>query len=856
VQRIFNKVRFISILLLGLTAWGWGAFYYYQETTIFGHRITSVNSIPGATQIMFWVGCFLFVYLIYRATVEQVKSSPVEHYDYAHEMAEKQRIDTWEEMTRQPRRHRINIAETFTQEALTVLESAFRVADDRASASLKPVHLFIALLSSVRIENTFIRLGIAPKMVGKELVRLGIVEEKMHQAKTPPLIGEEIYQILFDAYEAAYGLHQEYVSVTEILTATVGRSKQLQEILFDYGIDNQKLKNVVAWARIRERLSREYLHVSRASRHRSKKGMDRAMTAVATPYLNRLSEDMTLRAQMGGLETCVAREKETDEIFQIIEGGQNNVLLVGDYGVGRRTIIEGVAERMIAGDVPRRLREKRLIQLHLSSLLSGATPAGAIERLVICFNEIARAGNVILFVHNLHELLGVSAGQGDESLDVASALTEYLSRGSFLVLATTTLEAYAQLVNNSKLSTVFSKVEVKEMDTNQAVEVLESKVGYIEYKNKVFFAYDALAKAVEYGRRFLRDAPLPGSAIELMTEAAVLTRAKKGANALVTPEEVSTVVVEKTHIPLTAVSTDESKKLLHLEEEMHHRVVGQNEAVKLVASALRRARAEIRSQSRPMANFLFLGPTGVGKTELAKTIAEVYFGGEDHMIRLDMSEYQDKTSIYRLIGQPGEKGTGILTEAVRRQPFGLLLLDEIEKADKDVLNLFLQVMDDGRLTDSTGRVVDFTNTIIIATSNAGTSYVQEQMKLGVAQDLIKDRLLHGELKAYFRPEFLNRFDGIVLFEPLNQEAIKSITSLLLKRIAKDLEAKGIKLEVSSAAVDYFSNLGFDPEFGARPLRRVLQEKVENELAEHLLSGELRRRSTVELGGDGDIRIVQ
>jgi ATP-dependent Clp protease ATP-binding subunit ClpA len=262
----------------------------------------------------------------------------------------------------------------------------------------------------------------------------------------------------------------------------------------------------------------------------------------------------------------------------------------------------------------------------------------------------------------------------------------------------------------------------------------------------------------------------------------------------------------------------------------------------------------MRSSSRPIANFLFLGPTGVGKTELAKTIASVYFGSEEKMTRLDMSEYQDKASIYRLIGAPGEKGTGILTEAVRKSPFTLLLLDEIEKADKDILNLFLQVMDDGRLTDSVGRVVDFTNVILIATSNAGTSFVQEQMRAGTASEIIKEKLLHGELKQYFRPEFLNRFDGIVLFKALTKPDIKKVAAIMMKRIEKDLENKGVLLEVTDQALDFLADVGFDPEFGARPMRRALQERVENKLAEMILSNKLKRKDTVVIGAGGEISV--
>jgi ATP-dependent Clp protease ATP-binding subunit ClpA/peptidoglycan/xylan/chitin deacetylase (PgdA/CDA1 family) len=547
--------------------------------------------------------------------------------------------------------------------------------------------------------------------------------------------------------------------------------------------------------------------------------------------------------------------KINEEAFRVVEAGEQSVLLVGDYGVGKKSIVNGIAQKMVEEDVPDRLKDKRLVRLNTSSLLAGTTPAGAVERLITMMNEIARAGNIILYINNIQELMGVSAGGEGQSLDVADTLAEYLSKKAFLTIAITTTEAYAQSITNSNFSNIFTSVEIKEMDENQAIQVLESKVGYLEYKQQVFFSYAAIAQAVKLAKRFLHDTYLPGNALEVISEAASLVHTKKGANALVTLEDVAAVVSQKTNIPVTSVSTDESTKLLHLEEELHKRVIGQDEAVTLVANALRRARAEIRSTTRPIANFLFLGPTGVGKTELAKTIAAVYFGGENRMIRLDMSEYQDKSAIYRLIGTPGDKGSGILTEAVRRNAFTLVLLDELEKADKDVLNLFLQVMDDGRLTDSTGRVVDFTNVILIATSNAGTSYVAEQLKQGLSTDAIKDRLLHGELGSYFKPEFLNRFDGIVLFKPLEHEDIKRIAELMLKRVASDLEKKGIELQVEPEALEFFATVGFDPEFGARPLRRALEERVENKLAELVLSKQLQRRSVVVLGQGGEMRVA-
>lgn len=854
IRRRWNTVRFFSALILAATLFVWTAATIYLTVSAL-QRPLQFSDFTMATRLLFLSGVTVFGYVWYRALVEKKQPSVVEHVVYGANGDVSAEQPTWGVVLKTSSRYRYNIADTFTDEALGAVGKAFLLASDYRAVTLDSMHLFLALLQSNRIGNTFIRLGISTDSLSKSLIDIFSQAAKDSAAAFAPQVGEDMYQIFFQAYDLAEHAHQTYVSVTELLLATVSASPQLQEMLFDLGIDATKLKNVVEWTRIRERLSREYTKVAIAGRHRSKYGMDRAMTALSTPYLNQFSEDMTRAAQLGRTEPCVARDAEIDEVFQVIEGGVHNVLLVGDYGVGKRSIVEGIAERMISGDVPKRLNDKRLVRLSISSLLSGTTPSGAIERLITIVNEIARARNIILFIHNLHELMGISTGQNDSSLDIASAVEEYLASGSFLTIATTTTESFEKVITNSKLSTVFSRVTVKEMDDNQAVQVLESKAGYVEYKEKVFFAYDALAKAVEYAKRFLRETALPGSALEVMSEAAVYTRAHKGIDSLVTVEEVGAVIAEKTHIPVTAVSDDEGSKLLHLEEEMHKRVIGQDEAVQLVASALRRARAAVRSQTKPIANFLFLGPTGVGKTELAKTIAQVYFGGEQRMTRLDMSEYQDKSSVYRLIGAPGEKGSGLLTEAVRRQPFGLLLLDEIEKADKDILNLFLQVMDDGRLTDSTGRVVDFTNTIIIATSNAGTSYVQEQMRAGLASNLIKDRLLHGELKQYFKPEFLNRFDGIVLFEPLSSEAIKKIAALVLKRIALDLEEKGITLTVQDEALDYFAKIGFDPEFGARPLRRVLQEKVENQLADLLLGGKLKRRDKVIIGAEGLVTVA-
>ncbi len=863
-RRIWNKIRRITLIVLWLNSWVWFLFLIYKSGLV-KNFVSSPDMWPevffaldGQYKFLFWLGLIFLCALWYRVIVERKKSGLVEKYDYKAkdlgEDHEQQIVSDWTQAMSIPKNkwHKVNGA--FTDEAMSVLAEAYRFADKNNYPTVTPEHLFYALLSFNRISNVFIRLGIPAKALQDDISSSYGLPAKTQSSASMPLLSPDIQQILFRAYEEAYEAHQEYVSVTELLVATIKQSPFLQELMYDLNVEKNQLLNVVEWARIRERLYRQYLKLSRAASHRSKTGMDKAMTALSTPFLNSLSEDMTLYAQLGHYDYCAAREKENEEIFRVVDGGSMSVILVGPHGVGKRTIVEGLAQRMVEDDVPVRLQDKRLVKLSVPSLLAGTTPAGAIERLVGIMNEIAKARNVILFIHNIHELVGVSAGEGS-SLDVADTLAEYLKGGNFLTIATTTDEEYARHVSDTSLSNVFTKIDIKEMDENQAIQVVESKIGALEYKNQVFFAYSAVEKTVQLSARYLHETYLPGSALEIASEAAGYARSKKGADTLVTSEEIAFIIADKTGIPVTSVTTDETGKLLKLEEEMHKRVIGQDEAVDLVANALRRARVEIRSKQRPIANFLFLGPTGVGKTELAKTISQVYFGGEERMTRIDMSEYQDKSGIYRLIGAPGEKGTGILTEAIRRHPFTLLLLDEIEKADPDILNLFLQVMDDGRLTDSTGRVIDFTNVIIIATSNAGTSYVQEQMREGASSDSIKEHLLHGELKQYFRPEFLNRFDGIVLFKPLDMEDIKKIAGIMLTRVAKDLEAKGIELVVEDTALDFLASVGFDPEFGARPMRRALQERVENKLAELILSGKVSRRGKILLGEGGSLTVI-
>lgn len=806
----------------------------------------ATNSAP----LLFWLGVVCFGFLVYRLISLENKISFVEEKKYGAEInrvAPDFSVTDWEQVKKIPRSKRTDISETFTNEVNNVLEASYRVADKFGSQSLLPDHILYALLSSDKVKTIFLRLNVP---VTKLQAHIAKAFTKQSAGKTPA-ISSDVQQILFHAYELAFVARQSYVNVTELLLATVRQSESIQELLYDLNVDAQKLANVIEWVRIRELLRNRYKSFSKAASRVSKSGIDRAMTAVATPFLNSFSQDLTLAAKYGHLAPCVARDKEIDEVFRIIEGGRQGVVLIGGHGVGKRSVIEGVVQKMIEGNAPKRLLDKRMVQLSTSSLLAGTTVSGAQERLIRIMNEVRRAKNIILFIENLQDLI---KGGGESGLDVSETLAEHLGGANVLMLATATLDGYNKQITNSQIGSTITKVEIKEMDENQAIQVLESKAGGVEYKHNVFFSYDSVAQSVRLAQKFLHDQVLPESALEIMTEVASYARNNHGDNTLVSAEDVASVISSKTGIPATSISEDESDKLLRLEDEMHKQVIGQDEAVKLVANALRRARAEVRSTKRPIANFLFLGPTGVGKTELAKTIARVYFGGENRMIRIDMSEFQDKSGVYRLIGQPGQQGTGLLTEAVRQQPFSLVLLDEMEKADPDVLNIFLQVFDDGRLTDSVGRVIDFTNTIIIATSNAGTQYVQDQVVAGVELEQVRQSLIKGELKKYYKPEFINRFDGIVLFKPLERLEIMKIARLMLNRVAKDLEKRGVELRVEDVALEALAVDGYDPEFGARPMRRAIQDKVENQLAELILANKLVRRDVVVLGEGAKIRI--
>ncbi|MFH1252834.1 MAG: ATP-dependent Clp protease ATP-binding subunit [Candidatus Uhrbacteria bacterium] len=742
-----------------------------------------------------------------------------------------------------------NIAAVLETTVYKTLEGAFELAERFNHAEVLPLHIFSACLTADKPRVVFARLGVQfddlkpileealAKVVGGDLTSLSLTSE----------------EIIFQSFIAAYQRGDETVSVLDLFQAAFHAEPAIADWLSAKEITVDQFDNVVEWVRINEALRQRYEKFRRAALHKPVGDMNRAMTSVATPMLDRVGDDLTADAVYGRLPMLVGRDNELAEIFRVIEGGHQSVVLVGQPGVGKDALLAGIAERMVEEDVPEILKDKRLMALSLPALLSGASPAEAQERLTSVLIEVARSRNIVLAISDVEKITGITSGT-EHTMDLASILADALSRGITFLIATTTPEAYTAAVESSALGRVFQKINVPEPEVATAIHILESKMASLENQNGVIFSFDALEKCVTLSDRYLHESFLPAKAFELAQEVALETKQKKGSNTLVTGDDVARVLAQKTGIPLNKVTEDEREKLLNFEARLHGRVIGQEEAVKAVSSALRRARAELRSGKRPIANFLFLGPTGVGKTELAKAVAEAYFGNEEAMLRFDMSEYQDTASIHRLIGNPDSKEGGLLTEAVRREPFSIVLLDELEKAHPDILNLFLQVMDDGRLTDAAGRTIDFTSTILIATSNAGTGYIQEAITANQTMEEIKTRLMEVELKGTYRPEFLNRFDAVIVFKPLTLDDVRQIAYLMIHQLGERVEMKGMKFEAEDAAVEELSKKGFDPLFGARPLRRVVQEEVENAIANALLSGDVKPRDTIILRAGGQVEI--
>lgn len=774
---------------------------------------------------------------------------------YVHPSAAIIEIDTsvsWESVSGFHRKSVIDMSSAFTPTALTAFEDAILWAEKNGVVCTSHL-LFWRLLQTFEAKELLIRFELPPAEVMR-VVKEKLVDATSSSNEKGAKADPDVWQMIAASYRYASEQHDPKVEIVHILTAIIELDYDIPILFEELGVQSEQLKNGLAWTMFSHRLSATMRAYRKAAALHNVSDVGAAMTGMATPLLNAVGRDITKEAAYGYLPYVVGRTTELETLVRVFESGGRGVVLVGSQGIGKMSVIEALGTRMVEGRVPEILNDKRLILIPISHIISGDNPSAYYVRLTTIIQEVARAGNIVLAFDGIEGIAGVRAG-GDAGQDLSDSLAEITEQFSIPIIATSSTESYREQINGSKLGGVLSKIDIIEVDENTAIQILEARVSGIEARHSVFFTYAAIVQCVSMAKKFLQDMVLPESALSLLNETAVYVRNSRGKNEMVRGEDVGFVVAQKTHIPTTAVNADEREKLLALEKNMHERVIGQNEAVSSVASALRRARTNMRSGKRPIATFLFLGPTGVGKTETTKTLAKVYFGGEDRMIRFDMSEFQDSRGIYRLLGEPNQQGTGLLTEAVRGKPFSLILLDEFEKADPGVLNVFLQVMDDGRLTDSVGRVIDFTNTMIIATSNAGSQYIQDAVRRGDDTQVIKQGLLDRELKSYYKPELLNRFDGVIVFTPLSPEQIEEIAHIMVDDIARQLYSReGITLVVTDRAVSEIATRGYSPEFGARPLRRVIQEAVEDKVADALLKCSATRGQTITLDVGGSVRV--
>jgi ATP-dependent Clp protease ATP-binding subunit ClpC len=770
------------------------------------------------------------------------------------------------------------------------------------------------------IDTEHMLLGIAGEESGaaaKILANLGISTSKI-QAAVEFVIGKgerratsgdvdlapRAKRAIEFAVDEARRLNSNYIGVEHLLLGLLRESEGVaSSVLESFGITLERARE----------------EVSRVVRQETARSRTAGRAASRTPTLDQLGTDLTALARADKLDPIVGRHKEIERIVQILSRRtKNNPALIGEAGVGKTAIIEGLAQRIVAGEVPEVLQGKRIIALDMGALVAGTKYRGEFEeRLKRVIEEEKAAGNCILFIDEMQTIVGAGAAEG--AVDASNLLKPALSRGEIQCIGATTLDDYRKYVERDPaLERRFQPVLVAEPTVEETLDILRGIKHRYEEFHQLDISDEALQTAAPLATRYIADRFLPDKAIDLIDEASSRVRIKRGSapiglaearralesvrkekeaaiagqqyeysgelrdrelqltekiqvmeqewqvkqeqgRPIVTSEDIAEVVSMWTGIPVVRLTTDESSRLLQMEEALHRRIIGQDEAIETVARAVRRARAGLKDPRRPIGVFIFLGPTGVGKTELARALSEFMFGGEDALIRLDMSEFMERHTVARLIGAPpgyiGYDDGGQLTETVRRKSYCAILLDEIEKAHPDVFNILLQIFDDGHLTDAKGRRVDFRNSIIIMTSNAGAELIKRDMSLGFAAHLegegkqhveyekMKEKVL-GEMKRLFRPEFLNRIDATVVFHALTKDHICQIVDLMLSNVIASLEEKSVALEITAEAKDLIANKGYDPVFGARPLRRTIQNLVEDQLSEALLRGEFLPGDTV------------
>lgn len=704
-----------------------------------------------------------------------------------------------------------------------------------AKISANPGPGFKEFLESTACQKLLIRLELDQTDFSQKLVSLYSSEDIAKNLK--------LWEQTAENFRVDFG--NLFVEPEHFFLATLEKLPSLDKFLYKYALTFSICKEAARWLtgsrdeKEKEHFWQKYYVLPPMG------GVGKGMTGRVTPSLDSVSTDYTGQVKKGYIPKTYWRKEQIDRVADLLGGSNRNVLVIGPPGCGKTGVIIGIAHSVIKGTKYKHLRFKRIINLEVGKLLAGTRSSGDVaEKLKKAMEDVVDSGDIIVFIDDIHTLIAGTSSEDVQSSVSYTVLQNYLASQQIQFIGATNIENYRKYIEpNGSFSGLFQVIDIPPSTKEETLEILKVKAENLEREFKVNVTYTALNKIVELGDKLIHERVFPDKAIDILNRSVAVVAKNRG---LVNIKVVLDVLSDVSKIPVSAVSQDESQKLLNIENEMKKRVIGQDEAISMVSSSLLRARAGIRNENKPIASFLFIGTTGVGKTETAKALTRCYFGDEKMMVRLDMSEYQQKDSISRLLGAPDGSSKGVLTEAVRTRPFTLILLDEIEKAHPDILLTFLQVLDDGRLTDSSGMTVSFTNTMIIATSNIGTRSIQGVFAQQGAFDQMKEAALK-DVKEAFAPEFLNRFTGIVVFKPLTPESVKKIAEIMLNSVKKMAEAKGIKVTFQPDLIDELVKRGYNPQWGARPLARVIEDSVESYLAVKILKGDLGGGDELQLG---------
>lgn len=811
--------------------------------------------------------------------------------------------------------------ERFTQRARRVLSLAHQEAEQMRHGAIGTEHLLLALIREEGgVAGRVLReLGLEPDRIQEVIERLS----PPGQFRTAHIdLASGTQQVLEYAVEEARRLGHHYIGTEHLLLGLVRHGEGIaMDTLRKLGVTPEQIRRQTRRV-LQESTTTQKSAVTEQQQKTSKQESSKSKT----PMVDQLATDLTGLAEDGKLDPVIGRQMEIERVIQILaRRTKNNPALIGEPGVGKTAIVEGLAQRIIEGDVPAPLLNKRVLQLDVGSLVAGTMYRGQFEeRLKRVIDEL-KASGAILFIDEVHMLVG--AGAAGSSVDAANILKPALSRGELQVIGATTLDEYRKHIeSDAALERRFQPIMVEEPTVDEAIEILHGVRSAYEEHHRLIISDEALDAAVRLSSRYVTERFLPDKAIDLIDESSSRVRMYKSPAAktakelmdqlrqirrdrtlamedsrfddvqefterqealenqlerlrtswdranspVVSAEDIAEVVSMWTGVPLMQLAQEESQRLLKMEEELRKHIIGQDEAVESIAKAVRRARAGLKDPRRPIGSFLFLGPTGVGKTELTKALARFMFGSEDALVQLDMSEFMERHTVSRLVGAPpgyvGYEESGQLTEALRRRPYSIVVFDEIEKAHPEAHNMLLQIMEEGHLSDARGRKVDFRNAIVVMTSNIGADMIKRQSSLGFAlkrEEEVEERLAYEDmrkklmdsLKRVFRPEFINRLDSVIVFRSLNRENIKQIVELELSKVALRLEEHAIQLTATPEAIEQLAEEGFDPDMGARPLRRVIQHKVEDRLSDSLLAGEFEDGDTIKVVVvDGEIQL--